>query len=431
MRATIHRGSREIGGTLIELSAGESRILLDAGYPLFLNDKPIADDVAKKSHEELRELGVLPTIPGLYSWDKPGFDGILISHAHPDHYGLLKYVHPDIPVHVSRGTQTIIGISQIFKIADEYPINARLFQMGRRFDVGAFSVKPYLMDHSAFDAAAFEIRACGKTVIYSGDFRGHGRKHVCFGNFIARAAKQADVLFTEGTMVSRNAERTLTESELEMAIVDELRGKAGIALFQPSSQNIDRLVSFFRASKRLGKLFVIDIYTANVLHELRALGNKLPYPSKEYGGIKVFFPSRQNSWVRGRIGDEYASRFSAFHISKQDVEAQQDKILMLAKPPMVNDLERCNLSPGTFFYSMWEGYLEGANQKSFGAWLTGRGFKTLSLHTSGHARVEDIRRLIEGLDPKMVVPIHTMQRESFLGYSEKVALQDDGATFEV
>jgi ribonuclease J len=119
--------------------------LLDAGYPLFLNGSSIDDRVAKLPPEELLKLGVLPPIDGLYIWDSPTFDGIVISHAHLDHYGLLKYVHPDIPVYLSAGTKTLIEVSQTFQICEQYPINARLFTMYEPFTVGDFSVKPYLM----------------------------------------------------------------------------------------------------------------------------------------------------------------------------------------------------------------------------------------------------------------------------------------------
>jgi glyoxylase-like metal-dependent hydrolase (beta-lactamase superfamily II) len=116
MKATIHRGAHEIGGTLIELNSGNSRLLLDAGYPLFLNGNPIEGDVAKLPHGELLNLGVLPKIDGLYKWDSPSFDGILISHAHLDHYGLLKFIHPDIPVYLSAGTLKLIEVTQIFEL---------------------------------------------------------------------------------------------------------------------------------------------------------------------------------------------------------------------------------------------------------------------------------------------------------------------------
>ena len=47
MKLTIHRGTHEIGGTLLEIKTAHTRLLIDAGYPLFLNGMPIEDDVAK------------------------------------------------------------------------------------------------------------------------------------------------------------------------------------------------------------------------------------------------------------------------------------------------------------------------------------------------------------------------------------------------
>ena len=429
MNATIHRGTNEIGGTLIELNSGNSRILLDAGFPLFLNGNPIDDKTAKLPHGELLKLGVLPSIKGLYAWDSPNFDGIIISHAHLDHYGLLKYVHPAIPVYMSLGTKTLIEISQTFKIVAEYPINAHLFKMYKSFNAGNFSIKPFLMDHSAFDAAAFEIKADDKTIIYSGDFRGHGRKAACLDRFIKQAAKEADVLFTEGSMVARSDELTITEADLELLVIDEIKGKNGITLVQSSSQNIDRIVSFYRAALRLGKTFVVDVYTANVLHELRTLGNKIPYPS--YDKLKVFFPYRWTQKIFKEIGAEYAKRFSTYRISKEQITAQQNEIVMCARPSMQKDLERCNLTGGTFIFSMWQGYRDSEYQQSFESWLTGQGFNNVYLHTSGHATVSDIRRIIDGMNPKKIIPIHTMQPDAFLDYSDKVELQNDGVAFEV
>ena len=429
MNAVIYRGTHEIGGTLIELNSGESRLLLDAGYPLFLNGNPIDDRVAKMPPEQLLELGVLPKIEGLYFWNTPNFDGVIISHAHIDHYGLLKYIHPDIPIYLSAGTKKLIEVSQMFKICEPYPINAWLFSMYEPFSVGCFLVKPYLIDHSAFDAAAFEIKAAEKTVIYSGDFRGHGRKAVCLDTFIKHVSKKADVLFTEGSMVSRSDELTITEDELELAVVGEIKDKCGITLVQSSSQNIDRIVSFYRAALRLGKTFVVDVYTANVLHELHSLGNNIPYPS--YDKLKVFFPYRLTQKVFNEIGAEYAKRFSAYHIPKGQVAKNQNEIVMWVRPSIKSDLERCNLTGGTFIYSMWQGYRNSAYQQSFENWLTGQGFRNVFLHTSGHATVSDIRRLIDGLNPKKIIPIHTMLPDAFLDYSDKVELKEDGVMFEI
>lgn len=432
MRITIHRGTKEIGGTLIELESGDSRIIIDAGYPLFLNGEPIEDEVSTYPSDKLLELGVLPDIKGLYKWDVPQFDAVIISHAHIDHYGLLRYAHSAIPIYLSKGTHKIIEGSLLFGIFAKFDAEFRHFKMYEAFNIGSFRIMPYLMDHSAFDAAAFEISCGYKTLIYTGDFRGHGRKAACLASFIDRAAKGADALLIEGTMFGRRDEEVLTEAKLEEQLVSKIENFRGPVLFQPSSQNIDRIVSFYRAALRLKRTFIIDVYTANVLYELRRLGNNnLPYPSASYPNIKVFYPYRLTRKIFNEIGEEYAKRFSPYHVSKDQVKAQQDKILMIARPSMQRDIEIIGLENGVFIYSLWSGYRDSEYQKKFENQLNKSGFTISELHTSGHATVSDILKVMEKLKPKQIIPIHTMVPDYFIGLSEKIVLKEDGKAFSI
>ena len=440
MDAIIYRGTNEIGGTLIELRSEKTRLLLDTGYPLFLNNKPIENDILRKDITELLELGVLPKIEGLYQWDNPNVDAILISHAHLDHYGLLKYVHSDIPVYLSNGTNKLIEISQIFGICEQYKINTNLFNKNESFNIGDFSIKPYLMDHSAFDAYAFEISCNSKTIIYSGDFRGHGRNAYYLDNFIKSATKNVDRLFIEGTIFSgRTDENIMTEEKLEDYIVNKFEGKEGAILFQTSSQNIDRLISFYNAAHRLGRIFAIDIYTANILYKLNKLKllDNIPYPSKKYKDIKVFFfPDKFRRMVYD--DERYSQYFSRFHyaisynkIRREQLKEKQNKIMMFVRASMQKDLEKCDFSDGHFIYSLWDGYRDTPYQESFENYLEEKGFKIDNIHTSGHASVKDICRLIEGLNPNKITPIHTMCPNAFLDYFDNVSQQKDGEIFAV
>ena len=432
MDVTIYRGTKEIGGTLIELKSENSRILIDAGYPLFLNNQPIGDEVSSFSYDKLLEVGVLPDIKGLYGWDTPAFDAVIISHAHIDHYGLLHYIHPSIPVYLSKGARKIIDISALFLQTAQPPAGACEFDMYKPFQIGDFRIMPFLMDHSAFDAAAFEISDREKTIIYTGDFRGHGRKAVCLGRFIDKARKGADALLTEGTMLGRQDEEVITEQELEDRLVGKIKDCKGPVLFQSSSQNIDRLVSFYRAAARLNKIFVVDVYTANVLYELRQLGNNhLPYPSVDYSNIKVFYPFRLTQKIFNKIGKEYAKRFSPFYIPKDKVKKEQNNIVMAVRPSMRMDIEMAGIQNGLFVYSLWSGYRDSEYQKEFEDYLNRSGFTTEVLHTSGHATISDIRWVISGLAPKQVIPIHTMMPNSFIGISENVVLKEDGKSFNI
>jgi ribonuclease J len=47
--------------------------------------------------------------------------------------------------------------------------------------------------------------------------------------------------------------------------VDRFKATAGMALVACSAQNIDRVVTVYRASKRTGRTLIVDAYAAEVL----------------------------------------------------------------------------------------------------------------------------------------------------------------------
>jgi len=94
-----------------------------------------------------------------------------------------------------------------------------------------------------------------------------------------------------------------------------------------SAQNIDRLVSFYRACLRTGKIFVIDFYTANILGCLKDYA-RVPYPSKNYVNIRVFFPY----WLCRRItqqgGQELMYRYKGYKITRKEISDRSGEINM-------------------------------------------------------------------------------------------------------
>lgn len=116
MRIIIHRGTHQIGGTCIELCSGKTRIILDYGMPLAVSDGKEVNEssLQNRTAAKLIKERVLFDIPGLYKGQEPQVNGILISHSHKDHYGLLSCLHPDVPVYISEGVLKLIHVLNVF-----------------------------------------------------------------------------------------------------------------------------------------------------------------------------------------------------------------------------------------------------------------------------------------------------------------------------
>ena len=115
MKLTIHRGAKEIGGSCVEIQSKQARIIIDLGMPLVneLNDPFDSKSIEDKETPELIQSHVLPDVRGLYAGGEKSVDAIFISHPHQDHYGLLRYINPEIPIFMTRGTKALIDVSDI------------------------------------------------------------------------------------------------------------------------------------------------------------------------------------------------------------------------------------------------------------------------------------------------------------------------------
>lgn len=397
MNFQIHRGTKEIGGSCLEVWTKSTRIVVDFGMPLVNPDKTQFNsrEINKFSPSVLIEKGVLPSIQSLYN--NATNTSLILSHAHQDHYGLINYLHKDCKIFLGKATQKLIEITNIFTNQDWAISNPQHFESGKTFAVGDIEITPYLMDHSAFDSYAFLIKTNEKSLFYSGDFRIHGRKTKAFDWFSYNVEKNVDYLLLEGTTIGRVDKKFPTENEIEAEFVDTFNTSKGINLIYTSGQNIDRLVSIYRACKRTGKTFAIDFYIANVLEDLSEFAT-IPHPSKNFPQIKVFFPYRLSRMISNKGNETLLYRFKDYKITKEQIGEQFDKTVMIVRPNMLKDLEYIKeLKDGIFIYSMWDGYKKEKATKELIDFLLDKGMTEKQIHTSGHADRNALKRMIEVL----------------------------------
>jgi len=411
MKFKIHRGTKEIGGSCVEVWALNTRIIIDMGMPLVNTKKEQFNfkEFEKLETTELIKQNILPNIEGLYNTNRNLVDGVLISHSHLDHFGLMNYVSKVIKTYLGEATHKLIEISNIFTHSNYQITNFTYFEKEESFQIGDFKITPYWNDHSAFDSYSFLIEANGKSIFYSGDFRDHGRKSKVFKRFLQNAPQNVDYLLLEGTTIGRKVTKVKTEIDIENELFRVFSEPEKINLVYVSGQNIDRLVSIFKATQRTKKILVIDVYVAKILTEL-AKFSKLPYPSNSFKNIRVMFPYYSCKKLKDDGNENILYQFKKYKVTKEEISNQSNEIVMIVRPSMKIDLKKIdNLNKGNLIYSMWQGYLQNEYTAKFIDYFKNINFNIYKIHTSGHADLEALQKIVEAIYPKNIIPIHTFE----------------------
>jgi ribonuclease J len=382
--------------------------------------------IAGKSIDELKAEKTLPDVKGLYKDEKSQIDAILISHSHLDHYGLLDFANNEIPIYISRGAKELVEVTNIFIDKNVQLSNAHIIKHQLPFHMKDFTITPYLVDHSAFDAFAFLIEAEGKRVFYSGDFRGHGRKRKLFDRLIENPPKDIDCLLMEGSMLGRTEMLYKDEEEIEARIAEILKRQKNVTFLFASSQNIDRLVSAYRACLRTHTTFVIDIYTAFILQKLGKVSDKIPQFNWEKMRVKYFKYHADKLAEAGY--KELLYIYNRRKIEMDEINKNKNKTLMVARdnsifPRIIDNL--ITAEGAKIIYSMWEGYLTD----KFKNFCSDKKIEIEQVHTSGHAVLNDLRRFAKALSPKCLVPIHTFEAARYSEFFDNVKIVNDGEPF--
>ena len=339
--------------------------------------------------------------------DTASCDGVLFTHYHGDHIGQMNRIRDDIPLYAGTLCKEIMllsdrsGSDAIKKRITEM----RTFEGGNSFAIGDITITPYSIDHTACDSYMFLIEADGKRILYTGDFRLHGFRGKGMMKILDRLIAHVDVVVTEGTTISRANKQAVQEFELQKRLKAYIEQYPYVFVLCAST-NIDRVFACAHSVPR-GKYFICD----DMQYEL--------------------MKSVEKKW----------SKYSGFYrIPKVTTygDNRLDEFKKLGFVMMVRDnqrlrsiVKRFDKKKSSMLYSVWDGYRTKPNSTLpeflalAGTWET--------LHTSGHASAADIRKVIDRVNPKAVIPIHTDNPNALqeICADKKIIILRDKEAFEI
>lgn len=394
----IHRGSHQIGGNCVELATPDARILVDCGLPLDYDEQD--PEIQVKIHEDAK------------GWLEH-CDAIFLSHYHGDHYGLLSDAPKGTKVYTSKETAELMRISGVF--GENLTEHLDVQVMDNIIQVKDFKVTAYPVDHSAYGACAFHFEVCGKSILYSGDIRLHGKKGILYKNL----PQNVDYLFLEGTNIGRGT-RQKTEEDMKNEFVERFENNNDcVHLVWCSTQNIDRIVALYRACKDTHRALCVDPFAAYVLELANSTHNTIP-TAKNHSNLLIYYPWFLTDKMKKK--DEnliYGPYVKKKKLDTNLLKTYPNKYVLLFRPSLLyyaktylNDVKVCLTN------SIWKEYWnqDKPDINRMKAWLDEEPElrkKLPDIHTSGHADVPSLQEIVRHIKPKCIIPIHSEHSDSF------------------
>ena len=391
MKITIHRGINQIDGCITEIeSSNGTKILIDLGHNLPEGDQPSKDQLDTPSH--LNEI-------------IQGVSHIFYSHYHNDHIGFEAKVGDKVTQHIGAlSLQMINNLREHMLYADSLHEDAeaslialnkfQVYTSNRREQYNDIYITPLPISHSAIDAHMFLIECDGKVVLHTGDFRDHGYHGEELLQQVGQSLKQPiDVLITEGTMLQRDDNRVMKESELQDEAVELLKTSKYVFVLC-SSMDADRLTSFILAAQRQNKnrRIVADSYQTK---QVITIKNSALAP---YNDIFVYnFRYNTESEI------DRMKRHGFLMFVRHSDTFQKNIARVLSETGI-------NPQQVLFIYSQFKGYIieeHKAYKSQLHDFVYKYEWQVEYLHTSGHASKEALKTLCEFANPTTaIIPIH-------------------------
>lgn len=323
---------------------------------------------------------------------------LVLTHSHEDHYGAVLDLWPafDRPVYATAFTAAMLSAK---RASEDIIEDVEIIQMwvGKPFEVGPFTIEAINVAHSIPESCALLISTPAGRVVHTGDWKLDPSPVGSPPTNVDRFAEIGEDRTTPLALIcdSTNAMKDgISPSEDEVAstlaaLVAEAPHRVAVTTF---ASNVGRVISIARAAQRAGRQVVMS---GRALHRITGIARELGMLE----GIPPFLDQdAYKELPRSKVvlictGSQGEPRAAIARIAREE----HPEIALNAGDRVI--------------FSSWA--IPGNEREVIDIqnMLIDRGVEVITqnnglVHTTGHPRREELKRLYDLVKPSVLVPVH-------------------------
>lgn len=378
-------GFEEVGKNMMVFEYEKDILIVDMGFQFPTEDM----------------LGIDYVLPDISYLDdkKDRIRGIFLTHGHLDHIGGLPYLLPKLNFPPVYGAPLTLGFVEKILTEFKQTKQAKLikFDPKETFKVGPFGVSFFRVNHSIPDAVAVVIDTPVGRIVHTGDFKFDftpADQRPADYQEIATVGKKGVMVLISDSTNSLEPGHTTTEKVIAEnldKIIRSAKGRLVITSFSSLIGRLQQIIDSAVQSRRkiylTGRSMLANIRIAQELGYIKV-------PKGILGDVRKMGKNVKDSecmiLTTGSQGEDLSALARMAMGTHSSIKIGKNDTVVLSSSPIIgNEMSVVKLLNG----------------------LARRGAKVITnkeidVHTSGHAKQEDLKLMIKLIKPQFLIPAH-------------------------
>ncbi len=324
--------------------------------------------------------------------------GIVFTHGHYDHIGALPYLVEKLGNPLMFASKLTKGI--ILKRQEEFPFKSKLeiveVEDKSRIKLGPFKIEFFHQNHNIPGNLGLFIQTPAGNIVHTSDFKFDktpiNEAPVDF-NYLEQIGRQKILLLMSDSTGAEENGRSLSESDISKNLEEIFKNAQGRIISATFSSLINRIQQIISLSEKYKRKVAIEGYSMkNNIELARNLGylkikKEIIISTKE---IKNYPDSKVTVLCTGAQGEGRAALMK--------IANREHRILRLKKNDTI--IFSSSVIPGNErTVQILKDELYRQKAKVFH-------YKMMDIHAGGHAKQEELKKMIQLIKPKFFLPIH-------------------------